>query len=83
MTDQHEAEKPDAANSVTNVSGGVNLDAGRNVSIGADVVGRDKIINSYSYFQAAPASLRRSFDALIADKIRNYVGRRFPLCHNV
>ena len=39
--------------------------------------GNQIVINKYSYFQSAPANLRRSFDALIADKIRNFVGRRF------
>jgi hypothetical protein len=76
MTDQPEGQQPDTANSVTNVSGGVNANAER-IDIGADVVGRDKIVNVYSYFQAAPANLRRSFDALIADKLRGFVGRQF------
>jgi hypothetical protein len=93
MTDQPKAQQPDSANSVTNVSGGVNANA-EQINIGGDVVGRDKIIggnvygpalsgnfqglvNVYTYYPAIPANLRRSFDALIADKIRNFVGRRF------
>lgn len=39
--------------------------------------GNKIVINRYAYFRSAPANLRRSFDALIADKIRNFVGRRF------
>jgi len=34
---------------ITNVSGGVNLDAKRDVTIGGDVVGRDKIVATYGY----------------------------------
>jgi hypothetical protein len=34
---------------VTNVSGGVNLDAQHDVNIGGDVVGRDKIVATYGY----------------------------------
>jgi hypothetical protein len=45
-----------------------------NIIVGA---GNQIVINNYPYFQSAPANLRRSFDALIADKIRNFVGRRF------
>ena len=39
--------------------------------------GNQVVINNYPHFQTIPANLRRSFDALIADKIRNFVGRRF------
>jgi tetratricopeptide (TPR) repeat protein len=46
MTDQPEAKQSDAANSATNVSGGVNASAER-IDIGADVVGRDKVIGTY------------------------------------
>ncbi len=74
MTDQ--PQQAESSNSVTNVSGGVNANAER-IDVGGDIVGRDKIINSYSYFQATPASLRRSFDALMADKLRGFVGRQF------
>jgi hypothetical protein len=35
--------------SVSNVSGGVNLDAERDVNIGGDVVGRDKIVSYQGY----------------------------------
>ncbi len=74
MADQ--PQQVESSNSVTNVSGGVNANA-EQINVGGDVVGRDKITNVYSYFQSAPANLRRSFDALIADKIKNFVGRRF------
>ena len=40
-----EAEVDPPATSVTSVSGGANLDAQRDVNIGGDVVGRDKVIN--------------------------------------
>ena len=76
MTDQSEGQQAESSNSVTNVSGGVNANADQ-INVGADVVGRDKIVNVYSYFQAAPASLRRSFDALMADKLQGFVGRQF------
>ena len=39
--------------SVTSVSGGVNLDAGRDVTIGGDVVGRDKITVGYTVEQVS------------------------------
>ncbi len=42
---------------------------------GAQVTGVE--LNVYSYFQASPGKLRRSFDALMADKIRGFVGRQF------
>jgi hypothetical protein len=42
---------------------------------GAKVTGVE--LNVYPHFQAAPARLRRSFDALIADKIKGFVGRQF------
>ncbi len=35
------------------------------------------VLNVYSHFQARPASLHRSFDALMVDKIRGFVGRQF------
>jgi formylglycine-generating enzyme required for sulfatase activity len=38
----------DAPNNLTNISGGVNLDAQRDVSIGGDVVGRDKIVQIHA-----------------------------------
>jgi hypothetical protein len=38
---------------VTNVSGGVNLDAQGDVNIGGDVVGRDKIIQAGTYIEHA------------------------------
>jgi len=34
-------------------------------------------INHYDHFRASPTHLRRSFDALIADKLRNFTGRQF------
>ena len=34
-------------------------------------------LNVYPHFLAAPERLRRSFDVLIADKIRGFVGRQF------
>jgi tetratricopeptide (TPR) repeat protein len=48
MTDQPPVDQPDprqpsSTKSSTNISGGVNLDAQRDVNIGGDVVGRDKI----------------------------------------
>jgi tetratricopeptide (TPR) repeat protein len=46
MTDQPEAQQPESSNSVTNVSGGANLDAARDINIGGDVVGRDKIMTA-------------------------------------
>jgi tetratricopeptide (TPR) repeat protein len=59
MTDQPEEQKPESSNSVTNVSGGVNTDAGRDVNIGGDVVGRDKILqitnNYYAGGETAPS----------------------------
>lgn len=63
--------------SVKNVSSQTNIDGNvidSNIVVGN---GNQVAINNYSYFQSAPTNLRRSFDALIADKIRNFVGRRF------
>jgi hypothetical protein len=37
-------DQPESAASITNVSGGANLDAQRDISVGGDVIGRDKII---------------------------------------
>ncbi|MBN1488080.1 MAG: ATP-binding protein [Anaerolineae bacterium] len=34
-------------------------------------------LNVYSYFKATPAALRRSFDALMKDKLQGFVGRQF------
>ena len=34
-------------------------------------------LNVYSYFKATPANMRRSFDALMQDKLRGFVGRQF------
>jgi hypothetical protein len=45
MTDQPQ-EQPDFSNSVANVSGGVNANA-EQINVGADVVGRDKVIGTY------------------------------------
>jgi hypothetical protein len=42
---------------------------------GARVTGVE--LNVYSYFKATPANLRRSFDALMRDKLRGFVGRQF------
>ena len=44
MPDASDPEVEPQATSVTNVSGGVNLDAGRDVTVGGDVVGHDKIV---------------------------------------
>jgi tetratricopeptide (TPR) repeat protein len=49
MTDQpsdenRQPQQPPATESTTNISGGVNVDAQRDVNIGGDVVGRDKIV---------------------------------------
>jgi hypothetical protein len=51
-----------------------NIKDAKGVAIGN---GASVVINHYPYFQSTPANLRRSFDTLIADKIRNFVGRRF------
>ena len=55
------------------------VDIDGNISDSNIIVGNGNqiVINKYSYFQSTPANLRRSFDTLIADKIRNFVGRRF------
>lgn len=42
---------------------------------GAKVTGVE--LNVHSYFKASPDKLRRSFDALMADKIQGFVGRQF------
>jgi hypothetical protein len=42
---------------------------------GAQITGVE--LNVYSYFKATPANLRRSFDALMRDKLRGFVGRQF------
>ena len=43
-----------SSNSITSISGGVNLDAERDVNIGGDVVGRDKIVqNIQNIYQRA------------------------------
>lgn len=45
---------------------------------GGDFVGRDKVeLNIYPYFAATPRQLRRSFDALMKDKLQRFVGREF------
>jgi WD40 repeat protein len=44
MTDQQYPQKPASTESHTNINGGVNLDAQRDVDIDGDVVGRDKIV---------------------------------------
>jgi hypothetical protein len=41
---QHDSPKPPVAESNTNISGGIDLDAQRDVEIDGDVVGRDKIV---------------------------------------
>jgi tetratricopeptide (TPR) repeat protein len=41
--DQHDSQQPSSTELITNVSGGISLDAQRDVNIGGDVVGRDKI----------------------------------------
>jgi hypothetical protein len=42
---------------------------------GAKITGVE--LNVYSYFKATPGNLRRSFDALMQDKLRGFVGRQF------
>ncbi len=42
--DERDPQQPSSTESMTNVSGGVNLDVQRDVNIGGDVVGRDKIV---------------------------------------
>jgi hypothetical protein len=45
---------------------------------GGDFVGRDKIeLNIFAGFRATPGRLRRSFDALLQDKLSGFVGRQF------
>lgn len=57
--------------------GGASVEGDINTQ-GGDFVGRDKIeLNIYSYFRATPGQLRRSFDALMKDKLRGFVGRQF------
>ena len=53
MTDQPEGQQSESSNSITNVSGGVNVDAERDVDIGGDVVGRDKIVQTTITEEAA------------------------------
>jgi hypothetical protein len=55
----------------------------KKISVHQDVgeIGEGKVtgveLNVYSYFKATPGNLRRSFDALIQDKLRGFVGRQF------
>lgn len=72
MTDSKKTEQSDQTAQKQVTVGGDASDS--NIIVGN---GNQIVINKYSYFQSTPASLRRSFDALIADKIRNFVGRRF------
>jgi tetratricopeptide (TPR) repeat protein len=58
MTDQPESKQPESANSVTNVSGGVDIDSGQ-TSIGGDVVGRDKIVHIGNYYAGGEAPLNK------------------------
>ena len=45
---------------------------------GGDFIGRDKVeLNIYPYFKATSLPLRHSFDALMKDKLRGFVGRQF------
>ena len=55
MTDQPQGQQPEPTNSVTNVSGGVNANAER-IDIGADVVGRDKIVHIEHYHAGGEAT---------------------------
>jgi tetratricopeptide (TPR) repeat protein len=48
MTDQ--PQKSESSNSVTNVSGGVNASA-EQINVGADVVGRDKVVSAQTYIE--------------------------------
>jgi hypothetical protein len=43
-SDQHDSRKPSSTESNANISGGIDLDAQRDVEIDGDVVGRDKIV---------------------------------------
>lgn len=47
MTDQ--PQQAESSSSATNVSGRVNLDAQRDINIGGDVVGRDKVVTYQGY----------------------------------
>ncbi len=46
MTEQPQEQQPESESSVTNVNGGASLDAARDINIGGDVVGRDKILTA-------------------------------------
>jgi tetratricopeptide (TPR) repeat protein len=71
MTDQPEEQKPESANSITNVSGGVNANAER-IDIGGDVVGRDKILhitnNYYAGGEATSNKLKTSHNLSRSDR---------------
>jgi hypothetical protein len=46
---------------ITRVSDGVNFEAARNVTIGCDVVGRDKIVTTYGYTVEQVSTILRLF----------------------
>jgi tetratricopeptide (TPR) repeat protein len=78
MTDQ--PQQAESSNSVTNVSGGVNANAER-IDIGADVVGRDKIVHIDRYYagsEAAPNKLKVYHNLPQPDYVR-FVGRENEL----
>jgi hypothetical protein len=56
MNDQPQEQQPDPSNSSATVSGGVNANA-EQINVGADVVGRDKVIGTYiEHYHAADKS---------------------------
>ncbi len=55
MTDQPQRQQPEPENSVANVSGGVNIEANRDVNTGGDAVGRDKIVHIEHYHEGGEA----------------------------
>lgn len=79
MTDQ--PQQPEPSNSVTNVSGGVNANA-EQVNVGADVVGRDKIVHIDTYYaggEAARESKPRIYHNLPQPDYVRFVGRETEL----
>jgi hypothetical protein len=62
-------KKPDPSSiGVGNIAGSNGVAIGNGASV---------VINNYPHFQAAPANLRRSFDALMANRLQGFVGRQF------
>ena len=78
MTDQ--PQQPEPLNSITNVSGGVNAKA-EQINVGADVVGRDKIVHIEHYHasgEAAPSKSKIYHNLPRPDYVR-FVGREEEL----